>query len=89
MLVFMNLFLLAYEVSSGTVCWIYIAEVAVDSVLGLCVLTLFSTVFFLNLIVEFLIDDPNFGFPGVFYTMGILSLGSSAFVRKYMKETRG
>lgn len=89
MLFFMNLFLIAYEFSTGTVCWIYIAEVVVDSALGLCVLTLFSTVFFLNLIVEFLIDDKNFGLGGVFYMMGLMSLGSSAFVKKYMKETRG
>ena len=86
-LVCMNLFLCAYEISSGTVCWIYIAEVVVDSALGLCVLVLFSTVFILNLNVEFLIDAPSFGFPGVFYFMGAASLAGALFTYKYMRET--
>lgn len=88
-LVCMNLFLVFYQVSSGTICWIYIAEVVVDSALGLCVLLLFTTVFCLNLVVEFLIDWPAFGFAGVFYTMGFSSLLGSLFVKKYMKETQG
>ena len=88
-LVMMNLFLVAYEFSSGTVCWIYIAEAVVDSALGLCVLCLFSTVFFLNLFVEFLIDLKGFGSAGVFMSMGVLSLTGCFLIQKYMKETRG
>lgn len=79
-LVMMNLFLVAYEFSSGTVCWIYIAEAVVDSALGLCVLTLFATVFFLNLFVEFLIDSPSFGSAGVFMSMGVASLTGCFFI---------
>jgi SP family sugar:H+ symporter-like MFS transporter len=88
-LIMMNLFIAAYEFSSGTVCWIYIAEVVVDSALGLSVMTLFGTVFFLNLFVEFLIDSPSFGFAGVFMSMGIFSLTGSIFVYFYMRETKG
>jgi hypothetical protein len=51
-LVFMCLFIVVYEFTSGPLAWIYAAETCPDVSLGICTYTLYFTVFILSLVTE-------------------------------------
>ncbi len=79
-------FLLIYENSSGPVTWIYFTETTVDAALGICLFTLWFTVFLLSFICPILmglnVDDVFLGFS-------LISLMAALFCYIWIKETRG
>jgi hypothetical protein len=82
------LFLFAYQNSSGPLAWIYSAEVAVDSALGLLIFTLWMTVFILSLITNLIMDSalkPH----GVFFLFSGISLSAAIYCYVFIKETKG
>ena len=55
----MMLFLLSYENTSGPVALLYATETTIDAALGICLLTLWGTVFVLSLVCPILMSDPD------------------------------
>ena len=79
-------FLFIYQNSSGPVTWIYFTETTVDAALGICLFTLWFTVFLLSFICPILmglnVDDVFMGFS-------VVSLIGALFCFIWIKETRG
>lgn len=86
---FMVLFLFAYELSTGPIAFIHCTEVASDVGLGISLLALNLTIVVLNLVSDPLMADKNFGVVGVFGTMGALSFTGTLFIWLYMRGTEG
>ena len=60
-LVSVIVFLFVYENTSGPIAWLYAAETVIDCALGVCLLTLWGTVFVLSLICPYLMSKDSIG----------------------------
>jgi predicted MFS family arabinose efflux permease len=50
-------FIYTYQVSNGSLIWLYTSEVVVDTALGLCIFTLWGTVLLLSLTTNFMMES--------------------------------
>ena len=55
--IFIMLFLVIYQISNGTVVWLYCSEIAGDRALGICVFVLWSVILLLTLTSNFLMHS--------------------------------
>jgi len=81
-------FILSFQFSQGPIAWMYAAEVAVDTALGLCVLALFLSLLEKAITMEFMVHSAM-GAPGMFFILGGVTLLGSIFVQIFVKETKG
>jgi hypothetical protein len=88
-IVFIILVLVAYEFSTGPICYIHISEVASDVTLGLSLVVLNATIVILNLVTDPLMKIHVYGVPGVFFILGALSYTGSIFMFFFMRKTDG
>ena len=83
-------FLVVYQNSSGPVAWLYAAETTIDSALGICLFTLWGTVFILSLVCPILMDPKSaVGINNVFFIFAGLSVFGSLYCYLFIKESRG
>jgi len=89
MLAMILLFLFVYQNTSGPVAWLYAAETTIDVALGICLLTLWGTVFCLSLATPVLMNKDSLGSSGVFNLFGGLSIVGCIYVLVVFKESKG
>ena len=83
-------FLVVYQNSSGPVAWLYAAETTIDSALGICLFTLWGTVFILSLVCPILMDpNSSVGINNVFFIFSGLSVFGSLYCYFFIKESKG
>lgn len=82
-------FLFVYQNTSGIVCWIYCAETTIDAALGICLFTLWGTVFILSLVSPILMNEDSLGPTNVFYMFGGISILGMIYCYVFIKETFG
>ena len=83
------LFITTFQNSSGVVAWLYAAETVIDPALGLCLLSLWGTTFFLSLTTPLLLNKDVLGPKGVFYLFAGYSIAGMIYSAIFMKETYG
>jgi len=81
-------FITAFQFSQGPIAWMYAAEVAVDTALGLCILALFLSLLEKAITMEFMVHSAM-GPDGMFYFLGAITLVGAVFVAIFIKETKG
>ena len=54
-------FMLIFQNSSGPIAWIYCSETTIDAGMGVCLLTLWGTVFVLSLVCPIIMDPSSLG----------------------------
>lgn len=80
-------FLVIYQIFNGPIIWLYLSEVAVDSALGICFLTLWGSMMLLTLATPYLMDFLN---PyGVFLLFGSMCMVGGVFCQFMVRETHG
>jgi len=72
-------FIISFQFSQGPIAWMYAAEVAVDTALGLCVLALFLSLLEKAITMEFMVHSAM-GAPGMFFILGGVTLIGAIFV---------
>jgi hypothetical protein len=72
---------------NGSIIWVYSAEVAVDTALGICILVLWTWVLILSLTTNYLMEALNT--YGVFWLFGISSFIGGIFDYFFVRETVG
>lgn len=82
-------FLAVYQNTSGPVAWLYAAETTIDVALGICLLTLWGTVFILSLVCPILLKPEVLGASGVFFIFSGISIFGSLYGVFVIKETAG
>ena len=82
------LFLVTYQMTDGTVIYVYVPEVVVDSALGFCFLALKGTALIISLTTEYLMDSPLKP-QGAFWLYGSLTCVGAVYIGVFMRETRG
>jgi len=87
-IVFICVFILAFQFSQGPIAWMYAAEVAVDTGLGICVLALYLSLLEKAITMEFMVHS-SMGAPGMFYVLGGITLLGAVFIQVFIKETKG
>ena len=60
-LIMVVVFLFVYGTTSGPIAWLYAAETVIDTALGICLLTLWGTVFLLSLVCPILMAKDSIG----------------------------
>jgi len=88
-LLFVLLFLVIYQNSSGPIAWLYAAETTIDAALGICIFTLWGTVFILSIVSPILMKDENLGEQGTFFLFAGLSILGSLYCKTILIETKG
>ena len=81
-------FITSFQFSQGPIAWMYAAEVAVDTALGLCILALFLSLLEKAITMEFMVHSAM-GPQGMFFLLGGITLLGALFVAVYIKETKG
>ena len=87
--VMVMVFLFIYQNSSGPVAWLYAAETVVDAALGMCLFTLWGTVFILSLVCPVLMGPTSIGASNVFFIFSGLSIGGTLYSYLVIRETQG
>ena len=87
-LAFIMLFLITYQMSDGSITYLYVAEVVTDGALGFCLFGLKSTALIISLTTEYIMDSPLHPY-GAFWLYGGLASIGAVFIFFCMKETRG
>ena len=82
------IFITAFQFSQGPIAWMYAAEVAVDTALGLCILALFLSLLEKAITMEFMVHSAM-GPHGMFFLLGTVTLLGAIFIAVYVKETKG
>ena len=82
------LFLITYQMTDGSITYLYVSEVVVDGALGFCFLTLKSTALVISLTTEYIMDSPLQPY-GAFWLYGGLASICAVYIYFAMKETRG
>ena len=82
------IFITSFQFSQGPIAWMYAAEVAVDTALGLCILALFLSLLEKAITMEFMVHS-RMGPHGMFYLLGGITLVGAVFVAIFIKETKG
>jgi len=83
------LFLAIYQNTSGPIAWMYFAETTIDTAIGLCLMTLWGTTFFLSLICPILMDPASLGPAPVFFIYSGLSVLATFYVLYFIVESKG
>lgn len=89
LIVALCVFITSFQFSQGPIAWMYAAEVAVDTALGLCILALFLSLLEKAITMEFMVHAPAIGPQGMFFILGGITLLGAVFVAVYIKETKG
>lgn len=82
-------FIISFQFSQGPIAWMYAAEVAVDTALGLCVLALFLSLLEKAITMEFMVHYEPIGAAGMFYILGSITIIGAIFIKFFVKETKG
>ena len=82
------IFITSFQFSQGPIAWMYAAEVAVDTALGLCVLALFLSLLEKAITMEFMVHS-FMGAQGMFFLLGGITLLGAIFIQVFVKETKG
>mmetsp|Transcript_4389 Transcript_4389/g.7429 ORF Transcript_4389/g.7429 Transcript_4389/m.7429 type:complete len:234 (+) Transcript_4389:876-1577(+) len=82
-------FVFIYQNTSGPVAWLYAAETTIDAALGVCLLTLWGSVFLLSIYCPILLDPDNLGPSIVFLGFSGISVLGTLYSFLIMKETKG
>ena len=82
-------FMFIDQITSGPVVWLYATETTVDAALGICILTLWGTVFLLSFISPILMKDSVLGASNVFFLFAGLSALGCIYSIFVIKETMG
>jgi len=77
-----------YQLSTGSVAWIYIPEVCVDAATGLAAAAQFINLTIISLTFEFMINSPLKVYGSIWYFAGITTVGFF-FCLFVVRETRG
>ena len=80
--------LVVYQNTSGPIAWAYASETLCDVSLGMVLLTLFATVFVLNLTTQPLMDSKLEQY-GVFWLFGTFNFFAIFYVYFLLPETKG
>jgi len=67
----MCFFILVFQVSNGTLVFIYVNEVVCEAATGLCLMTLMGMLVVQSLTVESFFNIEGFGVKGVFLSLSI------------------
>ena len=86
-LICMCLFVLTYQMTNGTVFWVYVAEVVTDSAMGFSVMILMVTLLIQSLGANAFI--AAYGITNLFYILGGYQVLTILVVIVWMKETKG
>lgn len=82
------IFILSFQFSYGPIAWMYAAEVAVDTALGLCILAMFLSLLEKAISMEIMVHS-SMGPHGMFIFLGVITLIGAVFIGVYVKETKG
>jgi hypothetical protein len=82
------IFIIGFQFTQGPIAWMYAAEVAVDTALGLCILALFLSLLEKAISMEFMVHS-SMGSEGMFFLLGGITLLGAIFVLIFVKETKG
>lgn len=85
----MVLGILCFQMSNGTMVFLYISEVVVDAATGICLLMLLAWMVLQSLTCETLFDIDGYGVKGVFLSVGIFQAVIIAFIYCFVRETKG
>lgn len=88
-MIMIMVFIFIYQNTSGPVAWIYAAETVVDCALGLCLFTLWGTVFILSLVCPPLMAPESIGAANVFFIFSGLSVFGTLYSYVFIRETKG
>ena len=72
-------FITSFQFSQGPIAWMYAAEVAVDTALGLCILALFLSLLEKAITMEVMVHSAM-GPQGMFFLLGGITLVGALFV---------
>lgn len=86
--VFILFFIFSFQVSSGCITFIYLAEVCVDAGMGVVQVCMFLTNVIMAFSISFLIDSA-IGVSGTFWIYAGLNLLATIFCVIFVQETRG
>ena len=87
-LAFIMLFLVTYQMTDGSITYMYVAEVVSDGALGFCFLTLKGTALIISLTTEYIMNSALHPY-GAFWLYGGLATCGAVFLFTFMRETRG
>ncbi len=82
------LFLMTYQLSDGSITYLYVTEVVVDNALGFCFLSLKGTALIISLTTEFIMKSKLQPY-GAFWLYGGLAMVGGIYSFTFMRETRG
>ena len=72
--------------TNAPVAWLYMTETLTDVALGFCILTLFSTIFVMSLVVpQIMTLHPSYAF----FMFSGFSLMAAIYIKIFIKETKG
>lgn len=86
--IFILSFCASFQLSQGNLAFVYMAEVCVDSAMGIVMGCQFGTMMLFSLTVSFMIDSP-LGMQGTFWTYAGFNLLAVIFMGLVIKETKG
>ena len=89
MLAMILLFIFVYQMTSDTMAFIYVTETTIDAALGICLLTLFGTIFLLSLITPIIMEPELLGLSNIFFLFSNLSGLATLYYIFIFKETKG
>lgn len=87
-LIMIMLFLMTYQLSDGSITYLYVTEVVVDNALGFCFLSLKGTALIISLTTEYIMKSKLQPF-GAFWLYGGLATVGGIYSFTFMRETRG
>ncbi len=82
------LFLMTYQLSDGSITYLYVSEVVEDNALGFCFLSLKGTALIISLTTEFIMKSSLHPY-GAFWLYGGLAMTGGLYSFMFMRETRG
>jgi predicted MFS family arabinose efflux permease len=88
-IVMLLLFVLFFEISSGPITWLYMAEIMHDKSLGIAVVMNWVVNLGIAIGTPYLVKavgDNNVGY--IFIVLGVITLLGTLFISIFMKETR-
>ena len=89
-IIMIMVFMLIFQNSSGPIAWIYCSETTIDAGMGICLLSLWGTVFVLSLVCPIIMDPINgLGPTTTFFIFSGMQFLGFFYVLFIMKETRG
>ena len=86
--VFLCVHIFIYQITQGSVCWLYVPEVTVDKASSVCMVAQFATMLGLSMTFEYQLASPM-GVHGTFWQFGILSLLGFFFMVFFVRESSG